>query len=264
MTLTELTRQRTRRDLPSQLLEATVLSPPFNADDFVRVVVDSQPGYVRECPWEPSLDPPVPGEPVLVGESDEGNLWVLSRWNGNPFSVGGGGGTGATILNGAGPPAAALGADGDFYIDTTADAIYGPKTAGAWGASTPLIGPQGPAGAAGAQGAQGNPGPAGAQGPQGLQGDPGAAGPAGAQGPAGPVGPVGPEGPLGPQGVQGPSGADGAPGAQGPVGPEGPQGDEGLPGGATFSQAIGNGAATTFVITHNLGTRDVDVLVRDT
>jgi len=59
---------------------------------------------------------------------------------------------GKTVLNGAGAPGAGLGVNGDFYIDTTADAIYGPKTAGAWGSPTSLIGPTG------AIGAQGDPG----------------------------------------------------------------------------------------------------------
>ena len=57
---------------------------------------------------------------------------------------------GKSVLNGAGAPSAGLGTDGDFYIDTTADAIYGPKTAGAWGSATSLIGPAGATGATGA------------------------------------------------------------------------------------------------------------------
>ncbi len=43
-----------------------------------------------------------------------------------------------TLLNGSGAPSAGLGADGDFYIDTSANAIYGPKTAGSWGSGTAL------------------------------------------------------------------------------------------------------------------------------
>lgn len=50
------------------------------------------------------------------------------------------GGGGNTVLNGSGAPSSGLGNNGDFYIDTTATAIYGPKTAGAWGSSTSLIG----------------------------------------------------------------------------------------------------------------------------
>lgn len=56
------------------------------------------------------------------------------------------GADGSTVLNGTGAPGGGLGADGDFYIDTAADDIYGPKTGGAWGGPTSLIGPQGPAG----------------------------------------------------------------------------------------------------------------------
>lgn len=73
---------------------------------------------------------------------------------------------GKTVRNGAGAPDAGFGSDGDFYIDTSNDNIYGPKTSGVWGSSTSLIGPQGPAGAdstvagpQGIQGERGDPGP---------------------------------------------------------------------------------------------------------
>jgi len=71
----------------------------------------------------------------------------------------GGGGTGATgapgapgangktVLNGIGAPFPGVGVDGDFYIDTNAWVIYGPK-AGGWGAGTSLIGPAGSGGGA--------------------------------------------------------------------------------------------------------------------
>lgn len=52
----------------------------------------------------------------------------------------------ATVLNGAGVPDVGLGSDGDFYIDTAANTIYGPKT-GVWGAATNVVGPEGPSGA---------------------------------------------------------------------------------------------------------------------
>lgn len=48
---------------------------------------------------------------------------------------------GNTILSGTGVPSASLGKNGDFYIDTTADNIYGPKTLGLWGLPTSLFGP---------------------------------------------------------------------------------------------------------------------------
>lgn len=94
--------------------------------------------------------------------------------SGSSGSAGAQGAQGLSVLNGAGAPSNALGSNGEFYIDTTANAIYGPKAANAWGVATPLVGPQGPAGATGSTGAAGA---AGGQGPQGVQGP---AGPAGA------------------------------------------------------------------------------------
>lgn len=72
-----------------------------------------------------------------------------------------------TVLYGAGAPANGLGDDGNFYIDTVAHDLYGPKAGGSWPAGTSLVGPQGPAGADGADGADG------AQGPQGPAGSSG-------------------------------------------------------------------------------------------
>ena len=79
-----------------------------------------------------------------------------------------------TLLSGTGRPSSDLGVIGDFYIDTTAVAIYGPKTSGGWGTATSLIGPagsngsQGPAGPAGAAGANGTNGTNGANGTNGI------------------------------------------------------------------------------------------------
>lgn len=73
---------------------------------------------------------------------------------------------GKTILSGAGAPAGGLGANGDFYEDTTNNRFYGPKTAGAWGAGISIVGPQG---IQGIQGVQGNPGNTGAAGAPGAQ-----------------------------------------------------------------------------------------------
>jgi hypothetical protein len=50
---------------------------------------------------------------------------------------------GNTVRNGTGAPAAGLGNNGDFYIDTASSMIYGPKTAGAWGSGTSLKGQTG-------------------------------------------------------------------------------------------------------------------------
>jgi hypothetical protein len=56
---------------------------------------------------------------------------------------------GKTVLSGSGVPSSGLGANGDFYINTAANTIYGPKAGGAWGSATSLVGPTGSAGTAG-------------------------------------------------------------------------------------------------------------------
>ena len=61
---------------------------------------------------------------------------------------------GRTILYGTSAPTTE-GEDGDFYIRTTTNFIYGPKAGGTWPAGVSLAGPQGPAGAPGADGADG-------------------------------------------------------------------------------------------------------------
>ena len=115
---------------------------------------------------------------------------------------------GFTVLSGTGAPDGGLGVNGDFYIDTTNEVIYGPKTGGVWGTPTSLIGPQGPAGPPGSQGIAGAQGTTGALGPQGTQGTTGALGPQGTQGTTGA---------LGPQGTQGSQGTTGSPGSGGGI-----------------------------------------------
>jgi hypothetical protein len=74
---------------------------------------------------------------------------------------------GNTVLYGAANPTNGQGVNGNFYINTTSEALFGPKAAGAWPAGTSMIGPQG---AAGPQGATGPTGPTGPQGPAGADG----------------------------------------------------------------------------------------------
>jgi hypothetical protein len=110
---------------------------------------------------------------------------------------------GTAVLNGNTNPAAGTGVNGDFYINTATNTLYGPKANGAWPAGVSLVGPagvagpQGPAGATGLQGPAGATGPAGPTGPTGLTGATGATGSAGVAGPQGPTGATGPQGPAG-------------------------------------------------------------------
>jgi len=229
--------------------------------------------YVYDGPRQNA--PGLPLSKQLVDDED----WVdASNW----VEIGDGAGSGASLLYGAGAPTAQTGSDGDFYIDTTNNYLYGPKSGGSWPAGVSIVGPegpegpqgpQGPQGPAGADGAQGPQGPAGAdgaegpqgpagadgaQGPEGPQGPQGPQGPAGADGAEGPQGPAGTDGAQGPQGPEGPAGADGAEGPQGPEGPagaQGPQGPQGEPGddGVGVSGTTDNGNGT-FTITYTDGT----------
>lgn len=66
------------------------------------------------------------------------------------------GADGRTVLNGTGAPGAGIGVDGDYYIDNNAPkSIYGPKTGGAWGSATSLVGPAGQDGNDGQDGTDG-------------------------------------------------------------------------------------------------------------
>jgi hypothetical protein len=77
------------------------------------------------------------------------------------------GANGQTILNGTNNPGSGIGTVGDFYLNTSSNILFGPKTAGGWGTGVSLVGPTGPAGATGPQGLQGATGP---QGPAGTGG----------------------------------------------------------------------------------------------
>lgn len=82
--------------------------------------------------------------------------FTIPRGDVGPTGATGSPGTdGRTIWNGSGAPSSGTGAIGDFYVNTTANTIYGPKTSGGWGSATSLVGPQGATGATGATGSPG-------------------------------------------------------------------------------------------------------------
>jgi hypothetical protein len=115
----------------------------------------------------------LPGNTVLYGAGDpttplgrDGDFYINTTtnfifgpkagiWPAGISLIGPQGIPGNTVLYGAGAPAAGTGVDGNFYIDTTAHFLYGPKAAGAWPAGTSMIGPQGPQGIQGIQGPPG-------------------------------------------------------------------------------------------------------------
>ena len=85
---------------------------------------------------------------------DDGIPRTLIGSQGPQGNPGNDGTDGKTVLNGVVDPTVE-GVDGDFYINTTTDEIFGPKSGGAWGVGTSLIGSQGPSGPTGPQGPAG-------------------------------------------------------------------------------------------------------------
>jgi hypothetical protein len=73
-------------------------------------------------------------------------------WPAGVSLVGPAGTNGNTVLSGTGAPGSGLGVNGNFYIDTAASELYGPKAAGAWPAGVSLIGPAGTNGTNGTNG----------------------------------------------------------------------------------------------------------------
>ena len=147
-----------------------------------------------------------------------------------------------TLLSGKGAPKLTLGIDGDFYIDTKAMNIYGPKTKGKWPAAVSL---KGTAGTNGTNGTNGSTGATGATGAKGTatNGVDGATGPTGASGSSG-SGSAGSPGATGATGATGPAGPTGTPGATGAQGPIGTTGNTGSVGGQGTIGNTGPAGAT--------------------
>jgi len=123
-----------------------------NGDFYIDTAADVLYGPKASGAWPPSGTSLV-GAPGATGAAGPA---------GPAGAAGTAGANGNTVLNGTGPPASTLGNDGDFYIDTAADVLYGPKASGAWPTTgTSLVGAAGPAGP------QGLPG-VGTAGPKGL------------------------------------------------------------------------------------------------
>ncbi len=97
----------------------------------------------------------------LIGSKPTDLTWVgapvleLKGDTGDTGAAGATGPSGNAVLNGTGDPGGGDGTEGDFWINTTTDQIFGPKTGGAWGLGTPLVGPAGVPGDPGAAGPMG-------------------------------------------------------------------------------------------------------------
>ena len=82
---------------------------------------------------------------TLFGPKTSGAWGSGTSLIGTDGADGADGADGKTVLNGSADPTT-QGVEGDFYINTTSNFIFGPKTAGSWGAGTSLVGPSGSGG----------------------------------------------------------------------------------------------------------------------
>lgn len=77
-----------------------------------------------------------------------GSPFSLKGATGSTGATGANGTNGATINSGIVAPDASIGANGDYYLNTTTYLFYGPKVGGAWPAPVSLKGPKGDPGTA--------------------------------------------------------------------------------------------------------------------
>ena len=112
----------------------------YNNAGTVDVIIDIVGYYEPEGSGSGSVGPVGPVGPAGADGADGAP--------GTPGADGAPGADGRTILSGTGQPVG--GQEGDFFIDTATDTIYGPRTAIGWPVpGTPLKGPKGPAGPTG-------------------------------------------------------------------------------------------------------------------
>ena len=190
-----------------------------------------------------------PGPKGDKGDTGATGLQGIQGATGATGATGVAGADGKTVSNGTSNPVSGTGVNGDFYINTATNTLFGPKANGAWPSGVSLVGPTGATGAQGMQGATGATGVAGADGKTVRNGTSDPVSGTGVDGdfyintaantlfgpkangawPSG-VSLVGPTGATGAQGIQGATGATGPAGPRGDTGATGPQGPIGLTG----------------------------------
>lgn len=103
--------------------------------------------------WSQSGPPGPQGVPGSQGPQGEKGDKGDPGASGAPGQPGQPGPAGTSILSGSGAPSAAIGQNGDFYLDTQSETLYGPKASDIWPATgVSLIGPKGDKGDTGPAG----------------------------------------------------------------------------------------------------------------
>lgn len=98
------------------------------------------------------------GDGTITFVYNDGTSFVTSDLRGPKGDRGPAGKDANTLLTGNSSPALALGNDGDLYLDTSVQKLYGPKTDSGWGAGVILIGTAGEDGLDGKDGINGKDG----------------------------------------------------------------------------------------------------------
>lgn len=78
----------------------------------------------------------------VIKDSNDSVIQTIDEVDGN-LSNGSNGTDGRSLRYGTAAPSSGDGNDGDFYIRTTTNFVYGPKASGTWPSGTSLIGPTG-------------------------------------------------------------------------------------------------------------------------
>lgn len=100
---------------------------------------------------------------IVITDASDVTIETIDQVNGN-LTAATNGIDGKSLRSGSGAPTSGVGNDGDFYINTTGNNIYGPKASGAWPSGVSIVGPTGATGATGATGSTGAQGVPGASG----------------------------------------------------------------------------------------------------
>jgi len=89
------------------------------------------------------------GSTGATGATGAQGIQGLTGSTGATGATGPAGTNGKTVANGTTDPATSTGVDGDFYINTATNTLFGPKASGTWPTGESLVGTQGATGATG-------------------------------------------------------------------------------------------------------------------
>jgi hypothetical protein len=127
-------KQRARSNIGIDLTESDIL---VNAIDTVEIdgsghlIITLASGRVYDAGVVIGPAGPV-GPAGAPGTKGDTGAQGVAGTPGAPGSNGTNGTNGNTLLNGAGSPGVGVGVNGDFYLDTAAKRLYGPKAGGVW------------------------------------------------------------------------------------------------------------------------------------